>query len=257
MNRINTLFQNKKSQILNIYFTAGFPNIGDTITVLEALQEAGVDIVEIGIPYSDPVADGETIQNSGQKSLDNGMTLSLLLDQLQDVRKNGISVPILLMGYFNTILQFGEEKFLKRCQEIGIDGIIVPDLPISVYESEYHSLFTKYGVLNTFLITPQTSEERIRQVDKLSSGFIYMVSSASTTGAKSNISDTQSAYFQRINEMNLKNPKLIGFGISNKETFQKATQFAEGAIIGSAFVNLIANSSNLKTDIVDFVKSIR
>jgi tryptophan synthase alpha chain len=257
MNRINTLFENKKSQILNIYFTAGFPNISDTVTVLSALQEAGVDIVEIGIPYSDPVADGETIQNSGQKALDNGMTLSLLLDQLQDVRNNGITVPILLMGYFNTILQFGVENFLKRCQVIGIDGIIVPDLPISVYESEYHELFTKYGILNTFLITPQTSEERIRQVDKLSSGFIYMVSSASTTGAKTNISDTQSVYFQRINEMNLKNPKLIGFGISNKETFEKATQFAEGAIIGSAFVNLIASSTDLKKDIVDFVKSIK
>jgi tryptophan synthase alpha chain len=257
MNRINTLFQNKSNQILNIYFTAGFPQLNDTLTVLEALQASGVDIVEIGIPYSDPLADGETIQNSGQKALDNGMTLSLLLDQLQDIRLKGITVPILLMGYFNTMLQYGIENFLIRCKEIGIDGVIVPDLPISVFEAEYKSLFEKYGVLNTFLITPQTSPKRIQEVDKLSSGFIYMVSSASTTGAKSNISTKQEAYFERINKMKLTKPKLIGFGISNKETFQKACNFAQGAIIGSAFVNLIDKSTDLKKDIAQFVAAIR
>jgi tryptophan synthase alpha chain len=257
MNRINTLFQNKNSQILNIYFTAGFPKIEDTFTVLEALQSAGVDIVEIGIPYSDPLADGETIQNSGQKALDNGMTLSLLLDQLKDIRQKGITVPILLMGYFNTMLQFGIENFLKRCQAIGIDGVIIPDLPIAVFETEYKSLFENYDVLNTFLITPQTSVKRIQQVDKLSTGFIYMVSSASTTGAKADISTNQAAYFERINKMKLSKPKLIGFGISNNETFQKACDFAQGAIIGSAFVNLIEKSSNLKTDIAKFVSAIK
>jgi tryptophan synthase alpha chain len=257
MNRINTLFQNKNSQILNIYFTAGFPKIEDTFTVLEALQSAGVDIVEIGIPYSDPLADGETIQNSGQKALDNGMTLSLLLDQLKDIRQKGITVPILLMGYFNTMLQFGIENFLKRCQAIGIDGVIIPDLPIAVFETEYKSLFENYDVLNTFLITPQTSVKRIQQVDKLSTGFIYMVSSASTTGAKADISTNQEAYFERINKMKLSKPKLIGFGISNNETFQKACDFAQGAIIGSAFVNLIEKSSNLKTDIAKFVSAIK
>lgn len=257
MNRINTLFQNKKSDILNIYFTAGYPNINDTVAILTALQASGVDMVEIGIPYSDPVADGETIQNSGQQALDNGMTLSLLLKQIQDIRKNGITIPILLMGYFNTILQFGEEAFLARCQEIGIDGVIMPDLPISVFEKDYKSLFEKYGMLNTFLITPQTTDERILQIDRLSSGFIYMVSSASITGAKSDINTSQEAYFERINQMNLSKPKLIGFGISNKETFQKACQFAQGAIIGSAFVNLLTASKDFKKDIPNFVNSIK
>lgn len=257
MNRINNLFQNKKSDILNIYFTAGYPNINDTVEILTALQEAGADIVEIGIPYSDPVADGETIQNSGQKALDNGMTLPLLLSQLKDIRKNGIKIPILLMGYFNTILQFGEELFLQKCQEIGIDGLIIPDLPIEVYQNEYLSMFEKYGILNIFMITPQTIDARIRQVDSFSSGFIYMVSSASTTGAKSGISINQEEYFSRINNMNLKNPKLIGFGISNKETFDKACQFAQGAIIGSAFVNLITKSNDFGKDISAFIKSIR
>jgi tryptophan synthase alpha chain len=257
MNRINTLFENKKKNILNIYFTAGYPNINDTVQILTALQEAGVDMVEIGIPYSDPVADGETIQNSGQKALDNGMTLSLLLDQIKDIRSNGITIPILLMGYFNTILQFGEEAFLARCQEIGIDGVIMPDLPISVFEKDYKPLFEKYGILNTFLITPQTTDERINQIDRLSSGFIYMVSSASITGAKSDINTSQEAYFERINKMNLSKPKLIGFGISNKETFQKACNYASGAIIGSAFVNLITSSIDFKKDIPNFVNSIK
>lgn len=256
MNRINTLFQNKKTNILNIYFTAGYPNTGDTLTVLNALQNAGVDMVEIGLPYSDPVADGETIQNSGQKSLDNGMTLSLLLSQIETIRQNGITLPILLMGYFNTILQFGIENFLISCKKIGIDGVIVPDLPIDVFQNEYKSLFEKYGILNTFLITPQTTETRIKQIDKLSSGFVYMVSSASTTGAKTDISNTQEAYFERINKMKLKSPKLIGFGISNKETFLKACNYANGAIIGSAFVNLLEKSSDLNSDIQQFVASI-
>lgn len=257
MNRINTLFQTKKTEILNIYFTAGFPRINDTALIIKALQTAGVDMIEIGMPYSDPVADGETIQNSSQKALDNGMTIHLLFEQIKDIRAEGITVPILLMGYINPIIQFGEEAFLQKCQEIGIDGLIIPDMPIEVYQKEYKSLFDKYGILNTFLITPQTSPERILQIDQISDGFIYMVSSAGTTGAKAGISDGQESYFSRINSMNLKNPKLIGFGISNKETFQKASQFAQGAIIGSAFVNLLAKSDNLEKDIVDYVDSIK
>ncbi len=256
MNRINALFQNKKTNILNIYFTAGYPKTEDTLIVLTALQKAGVDMVEIGIPYSDPVADGETIQNSGQKALDNGITLGLLLQQIKDIRTNGITLPILLMGYFNTILQFGIENFLEACQKIGIDGVIVPDLPIDVFQNEYKSLFEKYGILNTFLITPQTTDTRIKQIDKLSTGFVYMVSSASTTGAKTDISNTQETYFERINSMKLKSPKLIGFGISNKETFQKACNYANGAIIGSAFVNLLEKSNDLNGDIQQFVSSI-
>jgi tryptophan synthase alpha chain len=257
MNRIENLFQTKPSDILNIYYTAGYPSLNDTFPILEALQSSGVDIVEIGIPYSDPVADGETIQNSSQASLNSGMSLPLLLDQLKNARSNGITVPILLMGYFNTILQYGEENFLKKCQEIGIDGLIIPDLPIEVYQTEYKTLFEKYGILNIFLITPQTTTARILQIDQISSGFIYMVSSASTTGAKSEISTNQEHYFDRINNMNLKNPKLIGFGISNKSTFQKANKFAQGAIIGSAFVNLLSVSQNLKSDISSFINTIR
>ena len=257
MNRINALFQNKKSDILNIYYTAGFPNLGDTVTILTALQSSGIDMVEIGIPYSDPIADGETIQNSSQIALHNGMTIPLLLNQLKDIRTNGITIPILLMGYFNTILQYGEESFLQKCKEIGIDGLIIPDLPIEVFQNEYKSLFDKYGILNTFLITPQTSLARIHQIDEISSGFIYMVSSASTTGAKSEISSNQEDYFKRINDLGLKNSKLIGFGISNKSTFNKANEFAQGAIIGSAFVNLLSSSRNLNTDILTFIKTIR
>jgi tryptophan synthase alpha chain len=256
MNRINILFQNKPSNILNIYYTAGYPNLNDTFEILKALQASGVDMVEIGIPYSDPIADGETIQNSSQKALDNGMTLHLLLEQLKDIRKNGITLPILLMGYINPIIQYGEEAFLNQCQQIGIDGLIIPDMPIEVYQTQYQSLFEKYGILNTFLITPQTTLDRIQQIDQISTGFIYMVSSAGTTGAKSEISNFQEDYFLRINNLNLKNSKLIGFGISNKSTFQKANQFAQGAIIGSAFVNLLAISKNFKADISTFIKSI-
>jgi tryptophan synthase alpha chain len=257
MNRINNLFQNKKSDILNIYYTAGYPNLNDTVQILEALQASGVDMVEIGIPYSDPVADGETIQNSGQKALDNGMTLHILLDQLIHIRKNGITIPILLMGYINPIIQYGEEAFLQKCQQIGIDGLIIPDMPIEVYQSIYKTFFEKYGILNTFLITPQTTETRVRQIDKITSGFIYVVSQAGTTGVKSEISNTQEDYFLKINNLNLNNPKLIGFGISNKTTFQKANQFAQGAIIGSAFVNLLSISKNFIQDIPTFIKSIR
>lgn len=257
MNRINALFQNKTNDILNIYYTAGYPNLDDTVKILSALQSSGVDMVEIGIPYSDPIADGETIQNSSQIALYNGMTIPLLLDQLKDIRKNGITIPILLMGYFNTILQYGEEQLLQKCKEIGIDGLIIPDLPIEVFQNEYKFLFEKYGILNTFLITPQTSLARIRQIDEISSGFIYMVSSASTTGAKSEISTNQEEYFKRINDLNLKNSKLIGFGISNKSTFNKANEFAQGAIIGSAFVNLLSSSKNLNADISAFISTIR
>jgi tryptophan synthase alpha chain len=214
-------------------------------------------MVEIGIPYSDPIADGETIQNSSQKALDNGMDIPTLFSQLESIRSKGITIPILLMGYINPIIQYGEERFLKKCQEIGIDGLIIPDLPINVYQSEYITLFEKYNIINTFLITPQTTTDRILQIDKISTGFIYLVSSAGTTGAKSNISISQEDYFNRINNLNLTNSKLIGFGISNKDTFNKANQYSQGAIIGSAFVNLLSNSQNLKADIHNFISTLR
>jgi len=256
MNRISALFKSTQEPILNIYATAGYPNFGDTMLVLNALQEGGVDIIEIGMPYSDPVADGETIQQSNQVSLDQGMTVSHLFDQLKNLRES-ISVPVLLMGYINPVLQFGVERFCQKCQEVGVDGLILPDLPLAEYQQSYQSIFEQFGLLNIFLITPQTSDERIKQIDAISEGFIYMVSSASTTGAKTGISSDQEAYFKRIDNMNLKNPRLVGFGISDRESFLKASNGASGAIIGSAFVKLLGNAKNLSEEIVGFVKSIK
>ena len=257
MNRIKQIFKEKTNNILNVYFTAGFPKIDDTTVILKALQDGGADLVEIGMPYSDPVADGETIQQSNQIALDNGMSVKLLFEQLTGIREAGIDVPILLMGYVNPVIQFGVENFCQKCQEVGVDGLILPDMPISVYEDEYKAIFDKYGILNTFLITPQTTDERIRHIDNISDGFIYMVSSASTTGAKSGISTDQEAYFARVNTMNLKNPRLIGFGISDNETFKKAASQAAGAIIGSAFIKLIGQSVDLAGDIKAFVSSVK
>ncbi len=256
MNRISAVFESANGPILNVYATAGFPKLGDTMTVLEALQEGGAEIIEIGMPYSDPVADGETIQQSNQISLDQGMTVALLFEQLKEMREK-IQVPVLLMGYINPVLQFGVERFCQKCQEVGVDGLILPDLPMAEYESEYQAIFESYGLFNIFLITPQTTDERIRRIDSVSQGFIYMVSSASTTGAKTGISSEQERYFDRINQMNLKNPRLIGFGISDRESFLKASSSASGAIIGSAFVKLLAKSSQLREDIIAFVRGIK
>lgn len=257
MNNITRLFETKKNDILNVYFTAGYPKIDDTVTILRALDEAGADLVEIGMPYSDPVADGETIQQSNQIALDNGMTVKLLFEQLAGIREQNINVPILLMGYVNPVLQYGVEAFCKKCQEVGVDGLILPDMPASVYEDEYKAIFDQYGILNIFLITPQTSETRIRHIDSISSGFIYMVSSASTTGAKTGISTDQEAYFARVNEMGLKNPRLIGFGISDNETFQKAASQSAGAIIGSAFIKVITQATDLVGEVKAFVNMVR
>jgi tryptophan synthase alpha chain len=256
MNRISKVFAEAKGPILNVYATAGFPNLEDTMSVVEALQTGGVDIIEIGMPYSDPVADGETIQQSNQVSLDHGMTVGYLFEQLKDLRKT-VNVPVLLMGYVNPVLQFGVEKFCQKCKEVGVDGLILPDLPLAEYESEYKAIFEANGLFNIFLITPQTSDARIRKIDAISQGFIYMVSSASTTGAKTGISHEQEDYFKRIASMQLKNPRLIGFGISDQVSFLKASEASSGAIIGSAFVKLLAQSKNLKADIIQFVKSIK
>lgn len=257
MNRIEELFQTKKQDILNIYFTAGFPALNDTVTILASLQKAGTDIVEIGMPYSDPVADGETIQSSNQKALENGMSLKVLFQQLEGIRNKEITVPIVLMGYFNPVYQFGVEEFCKKCQETGIDGLILPDLPVEEYQRNYKTIFDKYGLLNIFLITPQTSSERIRLIDEISEGFIYMVSSASVTGAVTGVSHNMEEYFKRVNAMNLKNPRLIGFGIKDRETFAKASKSASGAIIGSQFVRVLETATDLSADIDKFVKSLK
>jgi tryptophan synthase alpha chain len=242
--------------LLNVYFTGGFPALNDTVPIIKALEKAGADIVEIGIPFSDPLADGPTIQESSQRAIDNGMTLPLLLDQLANIRQE-VQIPLILMGYLNPILQYGMEKFCQRCGEIGIDGIILPDLPLQEYIDEYETLFKTHNLTNIFLITPQTSEARIRRMDEHSESFIYMVSSASTTGAKSGISSDQEAYFGRIATMQLRSPRLIGFGISNRESFERACQYANGAIIGSAFIKLLSESHHLDSDINRFVKDIK
>ncbi len=256
MNRIIELFTKKKEGVLNVYYTAGYPALNDTLPVLKALQEAGADMVEIGMPYSDPVADGPTIQQSNDVALHNGMTVKLLFEQLTAMRKD-VQIPVLLMGYLNPVIQFGIENFCARCKEIGVDGVILPDMPMQVYLDEYKAIFDSYGLLNTFLITPQTSEERIRQIDAQSEGFIYMVSSASVTGSTKGIQQEQENYFRRVKDMNLQNPTMIGFGISDHASFEKACQYANGAIIGSAFIKTLQQSTNLQKDILSFVKDIK
>ena len=257
MNRITELFDRQPTANLNVYFTAGYPQLNDTRRVLSALQEAGVDLVEIGMPYSDPVADGETIQQSNQQALENGMTVRLLFEQLDGMRADGITVPVLLMGYVNPVIQFGIEQFCKRCAEVGVDGLILPDMPMDVYLREYKAIFEKYGLLNIFLVTPQTSEARIRQIDSVSEGFIYTVSSASVTGSKNGVSDNMEVYFDRINAMDLRNPRLIGFGIKDRATFDKACRYAHGAIIGSAFIRILQDSKAFEREIKDFIGSIK
>ena len=253
MNRINkTLNQDKK--LLSIYFTAGFPQIEDTVPILEQLQEADVDMIELGLPFSDPLADGPTIQESSTQALRNGMTTDKLFTQLEGIR-NRINVPMIVMGYFNPMMQYGVERFCKRCQEVGIDGLIIPDLPADVYHEQYQSLFQQYGLLNMFLITPQTPDERIRYIDQVSEGFIYMVSSTATTGAQGSFGDTQQHYFQRIADMKLQSKLLVGFGISNAETYQAAVADSQGAIIGSAFIKHLEANGN--QSVREFVKTIR
>ena len=253
MNRINQKLQENK-KILSIYFSAGYPNLNDTVQIIQDLEKNGVDMIEIGLPFSDPLADGPTIQASSTQALHNGMTTQVLFDQLKDIRKT-VNILLVIMGYFNPMLQYGVEKFCATCAEIGIDGLIIPDLPVDVYADEYKAIFEKYGLKNIFLITPQTSDERIHFIDSVSDGFIYMVSSASVTGSSAGFGNTQEAYFQRIAQMNLKNPQVIGFGINNAETFQQATQFAKGAIIGSAFITYL--KENGTANIKAFVESIR
>lgn len=240
-------------KLLSIYFTAGYPNLNDTSKVIKQLELSGVDMVEIGLPFSDPLADGPTIQASSTQALDNGMTTEKLFAQLESIRE-AVTIPLLIMGYFNPILQYGIEEFCKKCAAIGIDGLIIPDLPVDVFHQEYLPIFNKYGLYNVFLITPQTTDERIKYIDTISKGFIYMVSSASTTGAKNTFDGQQQEYFKRIQDLKLKTPQIVGFGISNNETFQQATEYASGAIIGSAFVKFI--EEHPLEEIPSFVKNI-
>lgn len=255
-NRIQILFRKKVKNILSVYFTAGYPELNDTVEIIKELEGNGVDLIEIGIPFSDPVADGPVIQHSSEAALKNGMTLDVLFNQLENIRAH-VSIPLIMMGYFNPVMQYGVENFCRRCQYIGIDGTIIPDLPLDIYENDFKELFEKHGLLNIFLITPQTTELRIRKIDILSSGFIYMVSSSSTTGIKNNIIDSQSSYFERIRGMNLNSKLLTGFGISDRSSYKKACLYTNGAIVGSAFIKALSGKGLTKEKVKAFVQNIQ
>lgn len=255
-NRITDLFTRDNKNILSVFYTAGFPKLEDTITIAHELEKAGADIIEIGIPFSDPVADGPTIQESNKIALANGMSVKLLLEQVKTIRKT-VNLPIILMGYLNPVMQYGVEKFIRDAAQAGVDGLILPDMPLYEYEEQYKEFFESENLCNTFLISPTTSDERIRKIDAASSGFIYAVSSSSTTGAKGDFTADQVSYFEKLQSMKLKNPYLIGFGISNRDTFSKASQYSAGAIVGSAFIQLLKASTNLALDVDGFVKSLK
>lgn len=252
-NRITLLFEKKDEKILSIYFTAGYPELNDTLKIISQLEKSGADLVEIGMPFSDPVADGPVIQQSSEEALKNGMTIHLLFEQLKHIRKS-ISIPLILMGYLNPVMQYGIEDFCKKCKEIGIDGTIIPDLPLEIYETEYKAIFERNSLSNIFLVTPQTSDERIRKIDERSTGFIYMVSSSSTTGVKDAVNEAQISYFERIRAMHLHSKRLIGFGISDKASFEKSSGYANGAIIGSAFIKALEGKETVETNVKEFME---
>ncbi|WP_405606751.1 tryptophan synthase subunit alpha [Polaribacter sp. Asnod1-A03] len=252
MKKLETIFQEKKN-LLSIYFTCGYPKLDDTTKVITELEKSGVDFIEVGLPYSDPLADGPTIQDSSQKALENGINLDLIFDQLMSIKETN-KTPLVLMGYLNQMLKYGEEKFCQKVVDCGIETVILPDLPMVEFENHYKALFEKYGITNVFLITPHTSEERIRKIDSYTKAFIYVVASASITGAKGDISNQQIAYFERIKSMNLKSNLIVGFGISDKETFKTACKYANGTIIGSAFIKNLGKKGIDKIDA--FIKPI-
>ena len=255
-NRINQLFERKNREILSVYFTAGYPKLNDTVIIIKELEKSGADLIEVGMPFSDPTADGPVIQQSSDVALKNGMSLEFLFQQLENIRTQ-VDIPLVLMGYINPVLQFGVERFCRKCHQCGIDGVILPDLPIDEYNDSYRQVFEDNGLHNIFLITPQTPDERIMEIDRISHGFIYMVSSSSTTGAGKKVEDFRSDYFTRVQNLNLKNPQLIGFGISDKATFDNACRYTSGAIIGSAFVKALQQPFPLENIIERFVRSIR
>jgi len=257
MNRLDLLFQQKKQAVLSVYFTAGFPGLNDTVEILQELELAGVDLVEIGIPFSDPLADGPVIQQSSTLALENGMSLSVLFEQLKNVREK-INIPLVLMGYLNPVMQFGFDKFCQKAAECGIDGVILPDLPPEIFETQYKTIFDAHHLHPIMLITPRTSPERARYIDSLSRGFVYAVSSSATTGKIESDTLKQQEYFETIPQLKLKNPVLIGFGISNREKFNHACLYASGAVVGTAFIRKLAEKEGgLKEKISAFVRTIR
>jgi tryptophan synthase alpha chain len=261
MNRLEKLFTEKTKNILNVYCTAGFPRLNSTLEVMEALQKSGADIIELGIPYSDPIADGPVIQQSNMQALENGMSIPVLFEQLKDIR-NDVQIPIILMGYLNPVLQFGFERFCQAAAEVGVDGIILPDLPMYEFETQYQDSFLKYNLSFIFLVTPETGEERIKQIDRLGSGFIYAVSSSSTTGnlqspANSKSLEDQQAYLIKLQAMHLTNPILVGFGIKDKSSFAAACKYTNGAIIGSAYIKALENITDINNTTKDFINRIK
>ena len=268
MNRIDTLFKAKSGQILSVFFTAGYPTLDSTAEIIRALTKAGTDMIEVGMPFSDPMADGPVIQKSSDAALKQGMNMNLLFNQLKFIRK-GTDIPLLLMGYLNPVMHYGIERFCDECEKTGIDGVILPDLPLEVFLDDtrkvlgnqapgsLQELFNRHNLHAIFLISPQTRWDRILEIDRISNAFLYVVSSSSTTGVKSGFDPDQQGYFERIRDMNLRNPLMIGFGISNQESFSNACKYAKGAIIGSAFVRMLENTQNLEGVVMDFVKGIR
>ena len=254
MGKIGELFKTKNRNILNMYCTAGYPRLNDTVTVLRALQEHGADIIEVGIPYSDPLADGPVIQASSMRALQNGMNIPLLFGQLKDFRPE-LKIPLILMGYLNPVLQYGFKRFCEKAKECGVDGLIIPDIPVAEYEREYRQVIETNGLDFIFLITPETSEERIRKIDSLGSGFLYAVSSSSITGTEKDFSAVET-YLKRLIDMKLENPLLVGFGISDRKSFESVCKHANGAIIGSAFVKAIAQASDIDGGTKEFIKGI-
>ena len=255
MNPINVLFQEKKREILSVYFTAGFPTVNDTEEIIFSLQDAGVSLVEVGIPFSDPMADGPVIQESSAVALRNGMNLRLLFSLLDKI-KDRVQIPLILMGYLNPIMQYGFENFCGDCKKTGVSGMIIPDLPFNDYLNEYKPIADQYGLKVILLITPETSDERIRLIDAHTDGFIYMVSSSATTGVQHSFDEKKLDYFRRIGRMGLRNPLLIGFGISNRDTLSAAFEHAAGAIIGSRFINLLAEEKNPKISVKKLLESL-
>lgn len=254
MNSVKNIFQKKSQNLLSIFFTAGFPKLNDTTKIITELSSSGVDFIEVGLPYSDPLADGPTIQHSSAVALKNGINLDIIFEQLDAIKETN-KTPLVLMGYLNQIIKYGEHEFCQKVKDCGIDTVIIPDLPMIEYENHYNELFKKYGIVNVFLITPHTSEERIRKIDALTSAFIYVVASASITGAKGEISQQQINYFNRINAMNLQSNLVVGFGISDNKTFTTACAHMNGAIIGSAFIKEVGE--NGVNNISNFISGIK
>jgi tryptophan synthase alpha chain len=254
MSRISELFKRKESGVLSVYCTAGFPRLESTLEVMKALQDNGADGIELGMPYSDPLADGPVIQASGSKALENGMTIAVLFGQLAGLRPT-IRVPVLLMGYMNPVLQYGFEKFCEAAAMVGVDGLILPDLPIYEFETEYGPVMKKYGLDFVFLVTPETSPERIRKVDALSTGFLYAVSSSSTTGGSKDLED-QEAYFLRLEQMRLRNPVMVGFGVRDRASFEAASRHTNGAIIGTAYIRALEGAEDIDVATKKFLSTI-